>query len=1529
MSLPTQSRLPRRVNLDPARARRTPYCLTVERLEDRTLLAGHTLATATSLSFFNTTPVNTATASAFLDSSTAVDLYAVTLKADDQLTATLAEQSIGSGLIGYLRLFNSGGQQMFAVDEPNATDAPLTVQVQNAGTYYVGVSVSGNNTYDPTTASATGDTSQTGLYTLNLSRPATPPAAQSLLVGSQFQVTSGPAVWSQLVSVSYQIDNRGAAASGPFMAQVVLASSSAFSGTGLYGSPLTTVGPFNLAADANTGTQMVNVTLPAQPPGFPATGPVYLGLKINGTVGPDLGAGWNIVNILPIQNEAEPNNTSATANTLTNLNGRVNGSINPAGDVDFYKVVIPNTGGPITPTSGELTAQLQPTAAGLLAQLTLYDASGKQLQQSDGVAGGPTAQIVQSLPAATYYLEVQGVQGGTGGYTLTTQFVAGPLLDQVTTGFGSGGTQGLVVGDFNNDGRLDAVAIGGGGNGLNIWLGNGDGTFQNPLAIALPYTPESLVTGDFNGDGKLDILVIGESLSLPPPPPALPAPPKFYATVLLGNGDGTFQAKPAFLLGTGTFTITTGDFNDDGSLDLVVTDVQPPSGVGVTTGSISWMQGNGDGTFQAPQTIFTGVTYGTLLAADFNGDGNLDLIGLVSSPGAGGIASIFFGNGNGTFRTPQPLPFPGIGSPPWAPTFAGDFNGDGKLDVYGSAPGGPNNLGGYLLLGNGNGTFQTAQATTFSGLVGDFTGDGHLDVLTTNDSGPIAYLSDGKGNFQQAIPSTSSAELTPSALGDFNGDGRLDFVTFNSSAPLVVSGNGDGTFQVKPATSVSGTVPLVSGDFNGDGNLDITDGTNVFLGNGNGNFQIGAAIPGSTPLIRVEAMAAGDFNGDGRLDLAISEGGILEILLGNGDGTFRLAAAPTLTAPSSPFFFPPVGSIVTGDFNGDGHLDIAVAGLGGLSPAIDVLLSNGDGTFHSLSVSLIGLPATPYTPTLLTGDFTNDGHLDLVLELSNGTLGAPGGAYLLLGNANGTFQAPQALQAVPSGYSILGIAAGNFTKSGFLDLVTVSAPPPTMPNATEELSFLRGQGNGTFAAPSITSLNVGFGIASEPTLVGDFNGDSNLDFVFNSSLVLGNGDGTFQAPQALPANESNPVAGDFNNDGRLDIAGEATDSQTIPSTFLLTVFLNQGGGSLVLASNLTPPDLPVPLLATLSNPTVPDAVIVNDAGAILYRAAQPQNPGTYAAPLTVNPDTPARAIAIVSTALGTRIAAVNQSSNSITLYALDPDGISFAATLTLPTFGTGPSLILAANLTGNPDGQDHDLIIYNALSGTLSIFLSDGMGGFLTPSVISVGLGGSSLALAPVSGGPPSILLTNQTNGQITELFNDGTGHFSAARSQRFLATSGPFSWDTSTAGVGPVLSYSRTIGAAAGAFNTSSPGATDIAVVNAGSNTLSILFPPTNGSYLNPVVLPLPFSPGYVVAADFNHDGNLDLAILDPLHDLVCIYLGDGHGHFTFKASYSAGNDPTGITVADVTRPGGGAPDGNLDLLIGNTYGDILVLPG
>ena len=161
----------------------------------------------------------------------------------------------------------------------------------------------------------------------------------------------------------------------------------------------------------------------------------------------------------------------------------------------------------------------------------------------------------------------------------------------------------IVVGDFNGDGVPDlAVANGrtpftGGPGNIEVLLGNGDGTFQEPLTVATGGRPVSLAPGDFNGDGKPDLAVADFDSNT--------------VLVLLGNGDGTFQAPLTVASATGPRSVAVGDFNGDGTLDLAVADWG--------SNTVSVLLGNGDGTFQAPLTFTIGARPSSVAAGDFNG----------------------------------------------------------------------------------------------------------------------------------------------------------------------------------------------------------------------------------------------------------------------------------------------------------------------------------------------------------------------------------------------------------------------------------------------------------------------------------------------------------------------------------------------------------------------------------------------------------------------------------------------------------------------------------------------------------------------------------------------------------------------------------------------------------------------------------------------------------------------------------------------------------------------------------------------
>ncbi len=694
------------------------------------------------------------------------------------------------------------------------------------------------------------------------------------------------------------------------------------------------------------------------------------------------------------------------------------------------------------------------------------------------------------------------------------------------------------------------------------------------MDLAVPNLPAALITGDFNGDGIPDVAVLNQELTyacieedtsclpgslsvyLGQPDGTLGSPVNttlsstnplalvagdfngdgrldvavIYGTlvplstgnsvdVLLGNGDGSFQPAVSYGTGQGTASLVTADFNGDGKLDLAVANE--------TDETVSILLGNGDGTFQPHFDYPASIGPDQVVAADFNGDGILDL---ALAPGfSQENVVILLGNSNGTFQAPIQTGIVAGG------IIAGDFNGDETPDLV---------FGNSIALGNGNGTFQTPTLLDSTGQVlgalaaGDFNGDGKLDLLITDTVvqtgglGVSVILGNGNGTFQppsgQPYPfgPSSGASLPVSALtfapDDFNGDGHLDFAAIVSSEVSVLIGHGDGTFaslaDYPTATGVT-TGTFVTAGFTNDGYLDFATSTGVeisiLLGNGNGTFQPYTDFDTGS---QTSALAAGDFNADGNQDLAIAqpENNTVEIFLGNGNGTFQTGT--TNATGNQP------GAIVTGDFNGDGNLDLAVLDVAG--NAISILLGNGDGTFKpQVEYQTMGTPEG-----LGVGDFNGDGKLDLVVTTDQVVTG-----YLevFLGNGDGTFASPTStpLLAPPN-----GVVVGDFNNDGDLDVAAQDS------NGVE---LLLGNGNGTFQPPSRIS-SVG---SIYLMVAADLNGDGKLDLAAATDgtppvfALLGNGNGTFQSPVGLGLpSENGPLAsGDFNGDGAVDLAQYDTE----------------------------------------------------------------------------------------------------------------------------------------------------------------------------------------------------------------------------------------------------------------------------------------------------------------------------------------------------------------------------------------------------
>jgi hypothetical protein len=479
-------------------------------------------------------------------------------------------------------------------------------------------------------------------------------------------------------------------------------------------------------------------------------------------------------------------------------------------------------------------------------------------------SGGPTVTCL----AAADFTRAGKLDLVTSENTLLLGNGDGTFQAPRALGIGTGSWASVAVADFNGDGIPDLAVGNPNAVGIDIALGNGDGTFRllGPpgrvtLAISAPY----VLAGDFNGDGKPDLAVASDN------PTSQTAPGS--VVVLLGKGDGTFGAPTAYPDGIGPVRLAAGDFNGDGKPDLVVADLGNPI-TGVPGPTLQELQGNGDGTFQeTPAFDLPGGPGGGPVAADFNGDGRSDLA--VTGGVIGGSAVRVF--------LAQALP----ASTPLVVTGAG-YGGGPQVNVYDAATGhlewsfmayDPRFLGGVRVA------------------LGDVNGDGTLDVITAPgpSGGPDIRVFDGKTGalvweFMAFDPHFLGGAYV--AAGDLPGDAVTGF------ADIVVGADAGGGPHVKVFSGAShkefasfyaydpafrGGVRIAIGDVNGDGKNDVITGAGPGGGPHVKVFD-GATIGSNAPTVLASFcaysssftggvfVAAGDTENDGQAEIITGAG---------------------------------------------------------------------------------------------------------------------------------------------------------------------------------------------------------------------------------------------------------------------------------------------------------------------------------------------------------------------------------------------------------------------------------------------------------------------------------------------------------------------------------------------------------------------------------------------------------------------------------------------------------------------------------
>jgi large repetitive protein len=1103
--------------------------------------------------------------------------------------------------------------------------------------------------------------------------------------------------------------------------------------------------------------------------------------------------------------------------------------------------------------------------------------------------------------------------------------------------------QSLLVGDFTGNENTDIVVLHGLSVAASLFLGNGDGTLQQPIQVVPSFPAASVATGqffgetavmaDFNGDCREDLAMASTLSSVVP--------------TLLGDGNGQFEGQSANATGDGPISVAVDDFNGDGIPDLAVVDA--------LSSDVTILVGQGNGSFVVSQRISTALFPTSVAVGDFNGDGRQDLV--VTEAGASSV-TVFLGNGDGTFVQGQTYH---VGVAPTS-VVVGDFTGNKIQDfAVANADAGSNSIS--VFLGNGEGTFRSAGVYAVgqepvSIAAGDFEADGLPDLVVANlISNTVSILRNlGNGLFAPAVSIPVGLEPDSVAVCDLNRDGIPDVAVTNakSGSVSVLLGEGKktswgpGSLPLVPlpqepisVTPDSNPISLVIGDFSGDGikELAITDASNfssgyidILSGPGDGTFprQQNYAVA-SLPV----SIAAGSFLGVGLPDLAVTQlvGNDVAIWINQGN-SFSNSVPPALASDSAPLF---------ADLQGNGTTDvISLVATGDISWR--PILAQGSTTIGygsptrlnpgrpSRGIVLIDSAPTPVVASLAVGGDEVDlfgyrnGNFVLV-----GTLSTPPGSTQIFCAGNAGNGQSELLVTNPVDGTIAVLDDGLDAPSGpvlelkvdpgLSDLVALpeagTYPMMVMSNAINgELQVLTtanhflssmpryAAGTGLFdysssnaSSPNdVTSLAGVTGLAA-----GDFNRNERPGLVtitpgsdqFN--FLPGLGEGLYGNPVAFDT-AGTPLAiavGNFTGDGLPDVA--------ILESNEVEIFLNNGQGGFDKPRDGSP-GIPIgfdPTSLTVAdlNGGLPDLIVSNSFGDILVFVDD--GDGSFSTPSLPNPQMglaidPAGGAFVITDEVTDRVALQQPGTSSATTLA------DIANSLHDP----GPPVFADLNGDGMPD-----LIYADGGGDDVRVYLRLGDGLFQAPVDFAVGTDPVGVTVAYLDGNqaPPDLIVANEGSNDISILIGKGTG-------AAWTLIDGP----RLRVGAGPT---------ATSVGDLQHNGVPDLVVSDSLANDVRILPGLADGFFKDqdPTIIPTGQFPGGPVTVPLGNGSAAknDIAVPDSGSNTITLIDGSTFESLTFS---SEGMTPVSLLVEnDTTLLVANEGDGHLGMIELNASGDLL----